>query len=348
MEKYGQYRDKGSGIAPFFPISPPATSVLLLPWNAFLFFLRIPFLVFAWFVWLAFTQWTPPGTLLRKANLWCIIGIPGIWWIDLQVDGVRRGSLGKSPGSHMPEPGSIVAASHTSPIDILYLATILDPIFTQSYPGTKLVKPLTLLSALASCFSLPTPPKDRSGLLPLSKLVSQHPGRIIATFPEATPSNGRSILTLTPSLLSASPKTKIYPVSLRYTPADIVTPIPGLYSAISFFWTLLSTQTHCIRTRIGAHMRVPAADAAAMNPMPTHQRASSFESNYFDTLSDEEEAKKRVQKDEDGITETERRVLDMFADTLARLGRVKRVSLGIREKAKFVEAWTKGAKGRRA
>lgn len=286
--------------------------------------------------------------MLRKANLWCIIGIPGIWWIDLQVDGVRRGSLGKSPGSHMPEPGSIVAASHTSPIDILYLATILDPIFTQSYPGTKLVKPLTLLSALASCFSLPTPPKDRSGLLPLSKLVSQHPGRIIATFPEATPSNGRSILTLTPSLLSASPKTKIYPVSLRYTPADIVTPIPGLYSAISFFWTLLSTQTHCIRTRIGAHMRVPAADAAAMNPMPTHQRASSFESNYFDTLSDEEEAKKRVQKDEDGITETERRVLDMFADTLARLGRVKRVSLGIREKAKFVEAWTKGAKGRRA
>jgi hypothetical protein len=36
-------------------------------------------------------QWTTPGTLLRKANLWCIIGIPGIWWVDLQVDGVRRG-----------------------------------------------------------------------------------------------------------------------------------------------------------------------------------------------------------------------------------------------------------------
>jgi hypothetical protein len=57
----------------------------------FLFFFRIPFLLFAGFVWFAIIQWTTPGTLLRKANLWCIIGIPGIWWVDLQVDGVRRG-----------------------------------------------------------------------------------------------------------------------------------------------------------------------------------------------------------------------------------------------------------------
>ena len=96
-------------------------------------------------------------------------------------------------------------------------------------------------------------------------------------------------------------------------------------------------------------MRVPAADSAAMNAAPLSTiRKKSFESNYFDTLSDDEEVKKRTQLDEDGITETERRVLDMFADTLARLGRVKRVSLGIKEKSKFVEAWTKGPKGRRA
>lgn len=57
----------------------------------FLFFLRIPFLLFFGFTWFALVQWTTPGTLIRKANLWCIIGIPGIWWVDLQVDGVRRG-----------------------------------------------------------------------------------------------------------------------------------------------------------------------------------------------------------------------------------------------------------------
>ena len=48
-------------------------------------------MTFAWFVWLAIVQWTPAGGILRKANLWCVLGIPGVWWIDLQVDGVRRG-----------------------------------------------------------------------------------------------------------------------------------------------------------------------------------------------------------------------------------------------------------------
>lgn len=36
-------------------------------------------------------QWLPIGPIIRKASLWMILGIPGIWWIDLQIDGVRRG-----------------------------------------------------------------------------------------------------------------------------------------------------------------------------------------------------------------------------------------------------------------
>jgi len=45
----------------------------------------------AWVVWLGLIQWLPAGSFLRKANQWCVLGIPGVWWIDLQVDGVRRG-----------------------------------------------------------------------------------------------------------------------------------------------------------------------------------------------------------------------------------------------------------------
>lgn len=41
------------------------------------------------------------------------------------------------------------------------------------------------------------------------------------------------------------------------------------------------------------------------------------------------------------MTGPERKVLDKVADALARLGRVKRVGLGIREKSDFVKAWTK-------
>jgi hypothetical protein len=260
----------------------------------------------------------------------------------------------------MPTAGSVVAASHTSPLDILYLATILDPIFTQSYPGTKLVRPISLQAALLSCFTAPVlAPPPASQLTTLTAITAQNPNRITVVFPEATPSNGRAILTLTPALLSASPRTKIYPVSLRYTPADIVTPLPGLAPALHFVWTLLSSSTHCIRTRIGAVVRNPPADAVASSKTSINGAAnragransstsssSGYESNYFDTLAasarDED-----MRPDEDGLVEPERKVLDMVADSLARLGRVKRVGLGVREKARFVDVWRRGSRARR-
>lgn len=62
----------------------------------FLFCVRVPLVTFAWIVWLAIIQWTPAGGILRKADLWCVLGIPGVWWIDLQVDGVRRGYVKSS------------------------------------------------------------------------------------------------------------------------------------------------------------------------------------------------------------------------------------------------------------
>lgn len=273
---------------------------------------------------------------------------------------LRFSSLGKAGSTYMPTAGSIVAASYTSPLDILYLATILDPIFTQSYPGTKLVRPISLQAAVLSCFTAPVlVPPPASQLTTLTTITAQNPNRITVVFPEATPSNGRAILTLTPALLSASPRTKIYPVSLRYTPADIVTPLPGLAPALHFIWTLLSSSTHCIRTRIGGVVRNPPADAIASSKAGINGAAnragransatsssSGYESNYFDTLAansrDED-----MRPDEDGLVEPERKVLDMVADSLARLGRVKRVGLGVREKARFVEVWRRGTRARR-
>lgn len=104
----------GSGVAPFFPIAPPASNPLLGPCHVvciyftslgrsysnersqFLFFLRLPFLIFAWTVWLLMIRWTPAGGLLRKANLWCILGIPGVWFVDIRVDGVQRGFVNQN------------------------------------------------------------------------------------------------------------------------------------------------------------------------------------------------------------------------------------------------------------
>ena len=46
-------------------------------------------------------------------------------------------------------------------------------------------------------------------------------------------------------------------------------------------------------------------------------------------------------EDAESISAAEKRVLDKVAEALARLGRVKRVGLGVKEKNEFVKAWSK-------
>jgi 1-acylglycerol-3-phosphate O-acyltransferase len=288
--------------------------------------------------------------MLRKANQWCLLGIPGVWWIDLQIDGVRRGSLARGPQGHLPYPGSIIASSHTSPLDVLYLAAIFDPVFTQSYPNSRLVRPITQESALAACFGVPNPLNfgSEEDLIDLATLVKQNRNRAVVVFPETTTSNGRGILRLSPSLLSAG-NTKVFPVSLKYTPPDVVTPIPGWSEIFRFVWRLNSGASHCIRVRIGGPISM-VQSSEKLETGKTNSRAAAnrdstgrngFESNYFDTLP----SSHKPQADR-GVTPTEQKALDAVADDLARLGRVKRVDLGLEEKVRFVEVWRNGSKGK--
>jgi 1-acylglycerol-3-phosphate O-acyltransferase len=105
MEKFSQFRDKGklniapldthtdcsgTAIAPFLPI-PTDPAGLYLPFHIFLFIVRVPLLLTLTLGYFFIFQWLPIGNLGRRAALWSMMGVPGIWWIDLQVDGVRRG-----------------------------------------------------------------------------------------------------------------------------------------------------------------------------------------------------------------------------------------------------------------
>ncbi|KAF2481676.1 hypothetical protein BDY17DRAFT_267697 [Neohortaea acidophila] len=353
MEKYGQYRDKGSGIAPFFPVPPLPYNPLFLPFYILLLCLRVPLVTVAWILWLLIFQWTPAGGALRKANLWCILGIPGVWWIDIQVDGVRRGSLAQTPRGRLPGPATIIASSFTSPLDVLYLAAIFDPVFTISQgPDSRLVRPVSLEAALAACFDVHSPAVFHARQPPatLSSVIKQYRNRVIVVFPEATTSNGRGILRLSPSLLSATRDTKIFPVSLRYTPQDIVTPIPGWMEALRFVWLLNSRPTHCIRVRIGTPVTLASAGAPANSHTTGNsngKRASGYDTNFFDTLEGSPAPKASEESAvAEGVSEQEIKALDAVADTLARLGRAKRVGLGVAEKKQFVDAWSKRGKYR--
>ncbi|KAH0553077.1 hypothetical protein GP486_006730 [Trichoglossum hirsutum] len=328
------------------PVSTP-TSTLFLPVRVFIFLVRLPIFAAITLSYFLALQCLPLGSLFKKAMLWAILGVPGIWWVDLQVDGVKKGSLAKhSP--RLPKPSNIIASSFTSPIDALYLAAIFDPIFTASYTTTRLVHRISLLRAILRALSPPqSRPPPGTALTDLGTLLRDHPNRIIVVFPETTTTNGRGILPFSPSLLTAPPKTRIFPISVRYTPTDITTPVPRAYWA--FLWNLLSRPTHCIRVRIAEYVyNNPSLNEEYPYPQkvtPTPPSESTYKTNYFETLPSSSEAedvipsRKASGVNNRDITTDEKRLLEKVSEALARLGRVKRVGLGVKDKVAFVEAW---------
>jgi len=235
--------------------------------------------------------------------------------------------------ARLPKEGSIIASSRTSPIDALYLAAIFDPIFTASYPDTRKVEHISLFKAILRPFVYPrvTPP-PRAKLISLEALGKQFPSRVIVVFPECTTSNGRGILPFGPSLLSASPRTKVFPVSLRYAPQDITTPIPHSY--LTFLWNLCAKSTHTIRIRIAE-----AAYNTSRRSEPLPARATGYSKNTLDNLLSDSSASDADPSE--GLDASEKAFLDKIAEALARLGRVQRVGLGVRDKGNFVAMWTK-------
>lgn len=64
-----------------------------------LFLLRLPLFLTLTIPYLLVLHRLPLPSLVRKAYLWSILGVAGVWWIDLQVSGVKRGSVFPSPHS---------------------------------------------------------------------------------------------------------------------------------------------------------------------------------------------------------------------------------------------------------
>ncbi|KAJ9616750.1 Lysophosphatidic acid:oleoyl-CoA acyltransferase 1 [Cladophialophora chaetospira] len=344
MERFSQFRDKGSGIAPFLPI-PTESAGFALPVHIFLYVCRVPLLIIFALSYFLVLQWLPIGIWGRKAGLWGILGIPGIWWIDLQVDGVKKGSLAKN-STKFPEAGSIITSSRASPIDPCYLAAIFDPIFAATYPHTKLVERISLFTAIYRSFTHPKlEPAYNARLVDLETLVKQNPDRIIVVFPECTTTNGRGILPLSPSLLTIPPRTKIFPFSLRYTAPDVTTPIPHCY--FTFMWNLCSKPSHCIRIRVAEAIYNTSKPIPATKAATTTAVSSSYTTNYFDTLGSDNGVSSDAdtlvssggEDQEASMTREERAFLDKIAEALARLGRVKRVGLGVKEKIDFIAMW---------
>lgn len=328
MEKYTQFRDRGSGIAPFMPIITPFSSPTLLV-HTFVFLCRLPFFLSVSSSYFLFLHHLPLPFFIQKILRWAVLILSGILFVDIQVDGVKRGALSSQPKSRVPHPKSVVASNFTSPIDPLYLAALFDPIFTISYPGTKKVRQCGLINAVLAAFApaMLTPPDPRQ-LTTLREILDQNPDRIVVVFPECSTTNGRGVLPLSPSLLTVPSSVDIFPLSIRYTLPDVTTPVPQAY--LRFLWALLSRPTTYVRVRLADAVHTAGAEAtgAVIETGLNTPSASSLSSDDEDAVL----AGERLTPEED-------QVLDKIADTLARLGRNRRVGLTLKDKDKFAKAW---------
>lgn len=306
-----------TGISPFLPVTTPLSAITAVT-HSIIFLFRLPFFITLALSYFLIFQYLPLPVAARKIALWAMMAIPGIWWVDLQLDGVKRGTLADQPPQRFPHGGTVIAANFTSPIDAVYLAAVFDPIFTISYPGRRKVQRIGLLQAVVMALApVSVSAPDESQLVHISDLLREYPDRPIAIFPEGSTTNGKAILPFSPSLLDTPADTPIFPVSLRYTPGDVTTPVPGRW--LSFLWNLLSRPTSLVRVRIAE---------ATTNTGTTKSSAATTSENGSSGLRNRASA----------MTSEEQKVLDRIAEALARLGRVKRVGLTLQDKAAFVQA----------
>ncbi|KTW25924.1 hypothetical protein T552_03198 [Pneumocystis carinii B80] len=237
MEKFTKWRDRGTGLAPFFQnsfeIQSPKWVFLILGIflyiirHLFIFFLFISYIIFVHVILSAIFQPLFPGMVhfVKKLYIGSVFIICGISLSSFQINYTKKKRT-------VPCAQDIIISCYCSPLDILCLIYNYDPIFTISFSNTSLVQHVSGLKALFYTFSVPkrSPYKNYTTLDSLSKL---YPNRIISVFPEGTTSNGNGLLLFTQSLESVTPQAKIFPLSIKYS-NYLTTPLPG-----SFFIFLL-------------------------------------------------------------------------------------------------------------
>ncbi|BFZ59656.1 Lysophosphatidic acid:oleoyl-CoA acyltransferase 1 [Saitoella coloradoensis] len=316
MEKYTRFRDPGTGLAPFLPVpgyTPPGPPALTLPLRVVLFAIRLPVVLAIFLVHVLVFEcllaplWWITGPDVLGWLRWIFIrggvmGIAGVWWVPVQVDNSGAALSSRKTFTAPLRAGDILVANQTSPLDILLLASTLCsvPLFTQSYPGTSLVEPISFPMAILRYLLKPSVKAPTSGMMELKDVTNKWQKRIVVVFPEGTATNSRGLLASTPSLSLTGVKTRIWPYTIKYTPtADLSTPITGFKASWSFFWRFLSQFKREIKLRRAAQPII---------------------------VDDEEK---------DG------EVVEKVMDALARVGRMRRLGLGVQEKRDFLDIWGK-------
>ncbi|KAI9348380.1 hypothetical protein BD770DRAFT_421413 [Pilaira anomala] len=220
MEKYSRWRDAGTGIQPFLPPVPPRTDSSILvtlsnvlhivigPIQAIIKIILISLLglLYILFVQVLGSLLTPIAPLKRmwtslfsKVLLRLVLFLAGFFHIKTETVSIRksRGSTGRVESNRVKK-GDVIVTNWTSYIDVLYLASKYNPVFTQVYIESDKVKMISLWEAIRLVGKIPeSKPNDQDQVYTVKELsikAKESGWGPIVVFAEGATTNGRALL----------------------------------------------------------------------------------------------------------------------------------------------------------
>lgn len=257
MEKFSNFRDEGTGIAPFLPVKPFHSSATKFALYFVGFILILPSMI-AILGYVTIIQWIPVLELLYLRFILKLIF--RISSVTIYQDGDRAKSS-RNGSRVFLRPGSLVIANFTSPLDAIILASQYRCIFLINSNENRFE---AMTAVAAACQALRLPQSGKTGL-PLDVVVNtaKQTGAIVVYFAEGTTSNGKALLPLKDMdpFIFKNINSEIYPAAFRYTPSYLSTPLPK--SILGFIWQILtSSWSYAVSIKIARGPVVLRANAA--------------------------------------------------------------------------------------
>lgn len=190
MEKFTDWRDKGTGIAPFLPQTPLLSlesGVRRIANNGILvlkLIITLPLILIS-----SLLYWTP-----LKKPLWkLLLKLLCNFQVQVTCQGVKKRDLSSK---HLPRKGQLYLVNYTSPLDALalYFSSQGEPVFLIPHVKDKDVKLYKLRVLEFIQFTLRGSLFEDGDNFPTISQLSDVEDYTAFLFPEGTSSNGKSIL----------------------------------------------------------------------------------------------------------------------------------------------------------
>ncbi|RIA84836.1 hypothetical protein C1645_742030 [Glomus cerebriforme] len=249
MEKFSTWRDAGTGIQPFLPLIPSRKDsdtitkitillgYLLKPVIGTLKLLLVLAATLLLFVIVDVISLVliPIKPVHRTFNYLftsiltrLILFFMGFYWIHSEtVSSLTKGRRAPKTRERIRKgrinAGDVIVCNWTSYVEIFYLAFRFNPIFTQYYPATNTLRPISLWRAIWTTGSYPNLDSpvgiETFTLKELVNYAKTNQSKPIVIFPEGTTSNGRALLRFNPifkDILIPINDFKIHIFTVRY------------------------------------------------------------------------------------------------------------------------------------